>query len=189
MFCGGCGAEKKPVHRDCLRRDNSEHNPSPADQDGDCREVPFKDYVYLEWLFSSKQSKRDLKEAAHLRDIWSTWFGVPVEQEGAFPKLCIWPRANDSVSGARGSSWFQYPRLVSFVGDTGSGKSTLIKAMIQMLAPPSSEIHSVPVPGVPEGEDMFTSTSSDVHLYPDPRTVDGEHPILMAGKHPPPART
>lgn len=182
MFCGGCGTEKKPVHRDCLRRDDSEHN-----QGSDCREVPFQDYVYLEWLFRSKYSKKDLKEAAHLRDIGSTWFGVPVEHEGAFPKLCIWPRVTEAVSVAArsGNIWFQYPRLVSFVGDTGSGKSTLIKAMIQMLAPPSYAIHSVPVPGVPEGEDMYTSTSSDVHLYPDPCTVDGERPILMAGKHPP----
>lgn len=180
VLCGGCGPARKPVHRECLR-DDPEHQPPVAGQawpSGDCNEVDFRDYAHLTWLLNS-QLLEENKKSLHLRDLWSTWFGVPHDQVDSPPKLFIWPRMSDLINSARRTPVRQYPSLVSFVGDTGSGKSTLIRAMIRMLAPGSHEHHSVPVPGTEQ--DQFTSTSSDVHLFADPATISTEYPILMAG--------
>lgn len=146
---------------------------------GDCEEVPFKEYAYLTWLLDSKHLQGQTS-SLHLDDLRTTWFGVPHDQKDSPPKLFIWPRLHNLLTNATNQPHYQYPSLVSFVGDTGSGKSTIIKAMIRMLEPRAHERHQVPVPGT--GQDQFTSTSSDVHLYADPWTLSAEVPILFAGK-------
>ncbi|KAI1375162.1 hypothetical protein F4677DRAFT_446666 [Hypoxylon crocopeplum] len=176
VFCAGCGAPKKPAHRECLRKD-PDHRPHGPPGTSDCDEVELKDYIYLTWLFDSGTIK-GRKEDEHLQDIWSKWLGVPQDQTEARPTLHIWPRINHLLNSANELLPRQYPSLVSFVGDTGSGKSALIRAMIRLVAPRSYQNYSAPVPGTIQ--DQFSSTSSDVHLFADPATISKEVPILLA---------
>ncbi|KAE9378224.1 FabD/lysophospholipase-like protein [Stipitochalara longipes BDJ] len=70
-----------------------------------------------------------------------------------------------------------YPRLVAFFGDTGMGKSTIIKNLIRHLT--SSKAFDVPVVG--SRAEAQNSTSAGVHIYMDPDTFRHERPIVYVG--------
>lgn len=122
------------------------------------------------------------EEELHQKDEATTWFGV-IREDGEPPLFQDYGRcANLMTNTSSRSRWMtgerdtRIPSLVSFVGQTGAGKSTIIKLVIDLSTRGEKEYTS-PVVGS-AGRDL--PTSGDVHLYSDPQTVDSDTPILYA---------
>lgn len=179
--CPGCNG--RAFHKRCWS-DVIAHQPGEGLEI--CKPpIDFTEYVWVKWLLYSKTSPEQ-QALLHKDDVWSTWFGVPHRLENfAFPELYIYPRLQYLITQAQnlrgdGVNLNQYPSLVSFFGDTGGGKSTLIKALIYNASLDTTE--QVPVPG--NNADRHKSTSGDIHLYCDPRTIDSKVPIFYTGQFP-----
>ncbi|KAI9158039.1 Calcium-independent phospholipase A2-gamma [Paramyrothecium foliicola] len=114
----------------------------------------------------------------HEDDQDTTWFGLDRDMGGE-PVLSEYRRyAAIMMDGASETTSARYPGLVSFVGQTGAGKSTLIRLLID---PKRSNNGQIPLAAPVLGRsDCELPTSADVHLYADPKTFSGAQPILFA---------
>ncbi|KAK8121780.1 hypothetical protein PG984_010450 [Apiospora sp. TS-2023a] len=130
------------------------------------------------------------REQLYKADEITSWFGVERPEDNAPPVFQDYGRFADlmaSTDPIRSQPSFmerwaevgrdrRTPSLVSFVGQTGAGKSTLVKLLIDFgLNGPA--FFPTPVVG-PRGAHL--PTSEDVHLYLDPRTCDSPGPLLYA---------
>ncbi|KAL9572020.1 hypothetical protein ACKAV7_003852 [Fusarium commune] len=121
---------------------------------------------------------QDEQNNRHGGDINTTWFGVINEADQPF--LHYSNRIVDILQESQVGDYSErFPHLVSFVGQTGTGESTIIKMLINREQARTGNItdYPVPVPGL-VGDNI--PTTGDVHLYADPGTYFARKPILYA---------
>lgn len=136
----------------------------------------MREYVWVSWLYNSSIT-RPRQKALHRKDMWTTWFGVPLFQRK--PCLYTYPRLQNLLQlSDKEDIGVQYPSMVSFFGETGAGKSRLIMALIRNAGAVGMDFE-VPVPG--NLVDFARSTSGDVHMYADPCTLSTAVPLLYVG--------
>jgi energy-coupling factor transporter ATP-binding protein EcfA2 len=128
---------------------------------------------------SDQPTQRD----RHEEDQETTWFSVE-RNEGELPELCGHGRYAVLMASGPVGGFARHPQLVSFIGQTGAGKSTLIKILIEKnvgLGNSGAAVQaacSTPIPGSVKNDN--TPTSGDVHLYADPATFFEPTPMLYA---------
>ncbi|GAW26646.1 putative lysophospholipase-like protein [Rosellinia necatrix] len=138
----------------------------------------------------SPPQDEDVREELYKVDAPTAWFGVERPDDSSAPLFQDYGRFAELMATtdpvlkdpAFVERWTEIgrdkrtPSLVSFVGQTGAGKSTLIKLLIDFAAV-GNGTYSSPVVG-PRGAHI--PTSEDVHLYVDPKTADSAGPLLYS---------
>jgi hypothetical protein len=126
----------------------------------------------------------------HARDSTAVWFAVDQDSSRGSLKFTDYPRFKvlvDEHTKAHGISLPCHPKLVSFVGITGSGKSTLIKFLMKRWwlqheeAEAALDQNEIEIPVAGERE-ISQPTSGDVHLYREPyvNPLEANRPLFYA---------
>ncbi|KAL6861937.1 hypothetical protein J3F83DRAFT_746226 [Trichoderma novae-zelandiae] len=164
-FCDKCWSEARP------------HQPGKVGYDGRQHEKVDEAVIkQLQSIFAGVSNKE--QQERHEADKNTTWFGV--HQDNGQSYLEHTSRLVDILQESqRGEHDERFPHLVSFVRQTGAGKSTIIKILMTYNR---NGIHDrkdypAPVPGL-VGDNI--STTGNVHLYADVQTYGSQQPILYA---------
>jgi energy-coupling factor transporter ATP-binding protein EcfA2 len=170
-FCSNCWAKERA------------HKPGKVGPDGLPHEKADSEVVSRLKATFNPPSDPGVQERMHLEDEDTTWFGIsrdatgrPIFQDyGQYSTLI----ANSASSEHR----TRFPRLVSFIGQTGAGKSTLVKMLIERQSygiddPEKRRLFQCPIVGSSTNDSV--PTSGDVHLYADPSTYFTTFPTLYA---------
>ncbi|KAI5790575.1 hypothetical protein DFH27DRAFT_486168 [Peziza echinospora] len=133
--------------------------------------------INLETLYmvQSLMGKEKNLPSEHLRADRSRWFGISFNDQEDAPVLDITDRYRKvALANTDFRHREAYPALVSFVGETGAGKSSLVAALVKV------SLTSPDTPVIGDAASAATPTSSDVHLFADPGTRESERPLLFA---------
>lgn len=121
------------------------------------------------------------QQTLHVEDEDTTWFGLSRDYLDR-PVFQDYDRYSTIMTDSNTAEYkFRYPQLVSFIGQTGAGKSTIIKMLIdqqQRQYHPGDCILPSPVAGSLANGSV--PTSGDVHLYSDPKSYAAQYPMLYA---------
>ena len=176
VYCHGC---RNSFHSQCWEKFEdhveSEFRPEP------CREpADLTLHIWVSHLHASDREHAQLVKNL-IQDRPHRWVGIPDAKDDRIRKaelllypVLAWQFTSLGVTAKQLPPRKQHPRLVSFFGDTGTGKSTMIKNLIRLLS--VSEHHDVPVTS-PSSE-SHNSTSGGIHAYHDPSSQSSDAPIV-----------
>jgi energy-coupling factor transporter ATP-binding protein EcfA2 len=117
----------------------------------------------------------------HRADDDTTWFGVlPDATDSGQRLLHDFGRYEEFLSQSSFSPKSgQFPSLISFVGPTGAGKSTIVKGLVKLPESINGDLRQqTPVVGLVQHQAV--PTSGEVHLYWDPSSLKSARPLLYA---------
>ncbi|KAK4504134.1 hypothetical protein PRZ48_005049 [Zasmidium cellare] len=167
---------------DCWGRQGP-HKPRKKGRDGVPHEKTSPHVVRrLKGILHPTRNPKEIQKL-HEEDGTTKWFGVSKDHAGrpVFEDYGRYATLMSSISPIE-SMGNRYPQVVSFIGVTNAGKSTLIKMLVnhdaQSESPENRAMFPSPVVGSVVNDTL--PTSGDVHLYADPATHAEQLPILYA---------
>lgn len=178
LYCDTCWDKLLPHRRDVASKSSALHEKTDPDVAN-----------MIKNILRPELTKED-RATLHTNDISTTWFGIVRDEResplfrdyGQYSRIIAEMKEARLQSGPFGVVAHPdeplFPSLVSFVGEVGAGKSTVIKLLIDSTSRPGEQF---PTPVVGAAEDG-NSTSEDVHLYLDPDSSDlnSQAPRLFA---------
>ncbi|TKA70619.1 hypothetical protein B0A55_07579 [Friedmanniomyces simplex] len=187
-----CGGSQHPVWHcvdcdssycsDCWPRQGP-HKPNKKGRDGVPHEKTNPHVVRRLKETLNPTRKPEEIQKLHEQDASTKWFGVARDLTGRpnFEDYGRYASLMSSISPIEGLG-NRYPQLVSFIGVTNAGKSSLIKMLV------NHDVDGVdlgnralfPSPVVGSVVNDTLPTSGDVHLYADPATHAEQLPMLFA---------
>ena len=181
VFCRDC---RRCFHAECWPR-YEDHTAETAG-DEPCRAFsPLSIHLWMRYLHTPKKKDGEIVQQLN-QDRRHRWVGILNNLELAKsqglpdPKLLLYAaftKQFTDIDSLIAMPPKQFPRLVSFFGDTGTGKSTIIQNLIRSIAFSKAERFDTPVIG-----GSLNSTSGGIHVYCDPESFQEERPIIYAGK-------
>ena len=178
-FCPACSINYCPAHWDEQPlHEESQQEPNQRPLHG----VPHEktDPRVAKAIISIVEPATTLAEHVkqHQNDDSTTWFGVQTDHSNEL-NFHDWGRYEEFLTQSRFSNKAcQFPSLITFAGPTGAGKSTIVKALVQLFRQSDREEPQTPVVGLVETQTV--PTSGEVHLYWDSWTLRGPRPLLFA---------
>ncbi|VBB80788.1 Putative calcium-independent phospholipase A2 [Podospora comata] len=164
----------------CFTKSHLKRNPTHQRKDRDAETA---------WNWIKGKSPGQGADSQHfIADEDAKWFGLSAEKTSRgnhAPTIFETARLRDLIEsslGQPGSPRRQFPSIVSFVGETGAGKSTLVRSLIYHSKKPKDNGAAVqaPVPGADSGTSAIFSTTGEVNLYLDPVSFGSESPAFYA---------
>ncbi|KAH8144522.1 uncharacterized protein LAJ45_11462 [Morchella importuna] len=175
---GQCGGENPHYNISCWQQHMPRGKTALAHQ-----KQPARDQVRINEVFYCEKNPERQSEL-HAKDKEARWFMVDprTDQQTGDGILRVTDRFEELLQPRSENSSKQFPSLVSFIGETGTGKSTLIRASIKFFSGQAqhSETLETPVTRLEAASSLTSPTSSGVHLYKDPATFASPTPILFA---------
>jgi energy-coupling factor transporter ATP-binding protein EcfA2 len=188
--CESCEVEKSPVW-DCSYCDmnfcddcwgkQGPHKAGRTGPDGLPHEKANPTIVKrLQDILTPPQEHSE-QQILHTEDEDTKWFGMVHNSQNS-PAFQDYGRYSAIMADSNSGEFkFRYPQLVSFIGQTGAGKSTLIKMLMdQQERTNLPQEWTLPSPVAGTSTNGNVPTSGDVHLYSDPSTYNTEFPMLYA---------
>ncbi|KAF2725665.1 hypothetical protein K431DRAFT_260515 [Polychaeton citri CBS 116435] len=169
-YCEECWAYQGP------------HKPGKLGRDGVPHEKTSVQLVArLKGILQPPASTERLKQL-HQEDRASKWFGMVRDHETGKPTLEDYGRYASLMGSLQphDPAKSRFPQLVSFIGTTNAGKSTVIKMLVNHMPKGKIAPREFPSPVVGSILHDKVPTSGDVHLYADQSTYPGQLPILYA---------
>ncbi|KAK4194241.1 hypothetical protein QBC40DRAFT_260209 [Triangularia verruculosa] len=167
-FCNDCWDKERPHKPGGTGIDNRPHekaDPAVVER--------------LERIFGKGRTEEEQAELFDT-DADTMWFGVNKNTNGSFLdhsnrliEIMLEGENHDYRTSDR------FPQLISFVGKTGEGVSTIIKMLIGRAQAGLGGPISFPAPVNGLTTDLIPN-SGDVHLYADPATHHETHPLIFA---------
>ncbi|KAI9781874.1 MAG: hypothetical protein M1839_005668 [Geoglossum umbratile] len=147
------------------------------------RPVTVKHQLLVEDILGMSDSDAQVQ---HLNDRAARWFIADPKRDNGEGVLYVMNRFDYLCpQGQGGHPPRQHPALVSFIGSTGSGKSSLIRGLAKVNPDEKGQKLGVvtadcPVARSTRHTDFAKATTAGVHLYKDPFRGTEEEPLLFA---------
>lgn len=153
-YCSNCGAQFCSYHwaEQWVHRDKSDQRL----KDGVPHEktdpwLANKIKTIIEPSLSQEEQNR-----LHQQDEDTTWFGVMPDNAGKLMFHDFGRYEQSSLQSRFPQKSSQYPSLISFVGTTGAGKSTLIKGLVKLASSRHGEKSQTPIVGLVQNQHVPT---------------------------------